>query len=426
MRAAWFLVAAALVLEAGSPPTRQAPSGDTSAPRPRLSGRAILPADTFAPGPPSGAFIRDGARAQFPPFQAQPVQGISSIWPDTGGWFWALVDNGFGTKLNSPDFLLRIYRLRPLFDEGRVEVDDRFIQLSDPDRLVPFHIVHEESAGRLLTGADFDPESMVRMPDGTFWIGDEFGPFLLHVSAGGRLLAPPVEAAGIRSPDHPLLPAPNAGEKSQATVGRSRGFEGLAPFGSDGMLVALLEGGLFGDEGKTSRALEFNPSTREFTGREWVIPFEREGHAFTELVQVAPERVSGAPHAWEQLPDHAAQFLLIERDDGHGPAAKFKQVLLVGLSSDRRADGTWASFKLGPAAPLPPNGTVDLLDIADPDRIAGAGERFRFPYITTEALWPVWPDVIIVNDNNYPATGGRHPDRRDPTEFIRVRFGARR
>ena len=424
MRTASLLVAAALVLEAGSVLPGQAGSGGTRA-WPRLSGRAILPADTFAPGPPSGAFIRDGVRAQFPPFEAQPVQGFSSIWPDSDGWFWALADNGFGTKINSPDFLLRIYRVRPLFDEGRVEVDDVFIQLGDPDRLVPFHIVHEESAGRLLTGADFDPESMVRMPDGTFWIGDEFGPFLLHVSAGGRLLAPPVEAAGIRSPDHPLLPAPDAGENSQATVGRSRGFEGLAPYGDEGLLVALLEDGLTGDEGRVSRALEFNPSTRAFTGREWRIPLERQGHALTELVRVAPQHVTHSPPGgW--LPESAALFLLIERDGGHGPAAKFKRVFQVGLSGERGTDGALVVTKTGPDAPVRVHGPVDLLEIPDPDRIAGSGGRFSFPYVTTEALWPVWPDLIIVNDNNYPATGGRHPDRRDPTEFIRVRFGVRR
>jgi hypothetical protein len=40
----------------------------------------------------------------------------------------------------------------------------------------------------VLTGADFDVESIVRAADGTYWIGDEFGPFLLHFSATGTLL----------------------------------------------------------------------------------------------------------------------------------------------------------------------------------------------------------------------------------------------
>jgi glycerophosphoryl diester phosphodiesterase len=43
----------------------------------------------------------------------------------------------------------------------------------------------------VLTGADFDIESMQRDRDGTLWFGDEFGPFLLHTSANGRLLHAP-------------------------------------------------------------------------------------------------------------------------------------------------------------------------------------------------------------------------------------------
>jgi glycerophosphoryl diester phosphodiesterase len=31
--------------------------------------------------------------------------------------------------------------------------------------------------------------------------------------------------------------------------------------------------------------------------------------------------------------------------------------------------------------------------------------------------------LVIVNDNNYPGTGGRGKDIKDPTEFIRIRTG---
>jgi hypothetical protein len=40
----------------------------------------------------------------------------------------------------------------------------------------------------ILNGINFDPESMQRTNDGTYWIGDEFGPYLLHFSADGVLL----------------------------------------------------------------------------------------------------------------------------------------------------------------------------------------------------------------------------------------------
>ena len=44
----------------------------------------------------------------------------------------------------------------------------------------------------MLTGADFDIESIQAAPDCTFWIGDEFGPFLLHVNDEGVVLEPPI------------------------------------------------------------------------------------------------------------------------------------------------------------------------------------------------------------------------------------------
>ncbi len=361
----------------------------------RLTGYKVLPADTFAAGPPSGVFLKSGVRAPQPPFPSQPVQGFSSIWPAGDGWWWALVDNGYGTRLNSPDFMLRIYRIAPHFDDGsKVEVDSAFVQLRDPQHLVPFHIVHDETSERLLTGADFDPESMVRLQDGSFWIGEEFGPFLLHVAADGIVLEPPVEAPGIRSPDNPFVLPPDAGKSSDATVARSRGFEGLA-LEPTGRLIALLEGGTVGDAGRQSRALEFDPRTHAFTGREWRIPFESAAHSFTEIVHYEGDR-----------------YLLIERDNLQGAAARFKRVFIAALTPDRE----------GPAY-VEKRLFVDLLAIDDPGHIGGTSGTFTFPFITTEAVWPVdLHTLVLVNDNNYPGTGGRTPDKKDNDEFIRLRI----
>ncbi|MFW1981670.1 esterase-like activity of phytase family protein, partial [Acinetobacter baumannii] len=74
---------------------------------------------------------------------------------------------------------------------GQVTVQS-FIQLRDPNKLIPFNIIKGNTPERLLTGADFDPESMQRTSDGTYWIGDECGPYLLHFSADGVLLDAPI------------------------------------------------------------------------------------------------------------------------------------------------------------------------------------------------------------------------------------------
>ncbi|HEY9761060.1 MAG TPA: glycerophosphodiester phosphodiesterase family protein [Trichocoleus sp.] len=163
-----------------------------------LKGFSSLPADTFAPGIPSGNGISSNGRTG--PFPGQPVQGFSAVQFADATSYWFMADNGYGAKGNSADFLLRIYQVNPSFQgaesdgDSSVNVDfQNFIQLRDPDNKVPFKITNEATSDRLLTGADFDIESFVTAQDGTIWIGDEFGPYLLHFDSTGKLLEAPIE-----------------------------------------------------------------------------------------------------------------------------------------------------------------------------------------------------------------------------------------
>jgi glycerophosphoryl diester phosphodiesterase len=160
-----------------------------------LKGYASLPADTFASGPTSGATIT-GTNGRTVPFSSQPVQGFSAVqFADNSGNYWFMPDNGYGTKSNSADFLLRIYQVNPSFQglggDGTVKVNN-FIQLSDPDKKSGFSIVNNNTTDRFLTGADFDIESFNIAADGSIWIGEEFGPYSLHFDSTGKLLEAPV------------------------------------------------------------------------------------------------------------------------------------------------------------------------------------------------------------------------------------------
>ncbi|MBP2832724.1 esterase-like activity of phytase family protein [Aquimarina sp. U1-2] len=176
-----------------------------------LVARAVLPADTFSEGPTSGQFIGSGYINQQPvPFlDKQPVQGFSSVLSNYDGTFWALSDNGYGSIENSSDYHLRVYHIKPKFKtilgkgDGTIDVLN-FIELKDPNRLIPFAIVNHFSRDRVLTGADFDIESIQKTEHGDLWIGDEFGPFLLHFDKNGILLDPPIALPDFENPGKEL------------------------------------------------------------------------------------------------------------------------------------------------------------------------------------------------------------------------------
>ena len=189
-----------------------------------------------------------------------------------------MADNGFGNKANSFDFLLRAYFVRPDFKTakggtGAVQVGD-FVQFRDPNGVIGFPI--QRPADRLLTGADLDPESLQRGKDGDLWMGDEFGPWILHFDAAGVLLEPPFRVpAGLvgsisdtgflESPASPFISSP-----AQATVAGSRGFESMAATPNGKYLYGLLEGATVQDSITVRRyLLEFSIPDRAFTGRVW-------------------------------------------------------------------------------------------------------------------------------------------------------------
>jgi hypothetical protein len=390
------VVAAGLAVAAFAPPAVAADDQE-----PRLVGRAILPADAYQPGPPSGAFISPD-NGVMPPFPGQPIPGFSAVVDAGHGEFWAMPDNGYGAKTNSGDFLLRVYRIRPDFEtakggSGEVEILG-FVQLHDPEGKIPFPLMR---ADRVLTGADFDVESLRRARDGSLWFGDEFGPFLVHTDAAGRVLEAPIPLPGVQSPQNPFLPHPDAW-----TLRSSRGFEGMARSIDGKTLYPMLEGALRGDPDPRRRILhEFDPRANAYTGRTWQY---RVDAAF-------PDAVIGDFTALDQH-----RFVLIERDDDQGIGARQKRVYLVDL---RRFDAEgYLDKRL----------VLDLLHIPDPDGISlparpgefGVGELFSFPLQSVESLEVLGGErLLIANDNNYPFSDGRWVarDRPDDTELIVVR-----
>ncbi len=366
--------------------------------QPQLLARALLSADYQAPGPPSGAKATP-ANGRKGPFAGQVIPGFSAAIDNGDGTFWAQPDNGFGAKGNSADFLLRLYLVKPHWKTakgGAAKIQVlRHITLSDPGHKIGFPIVNEATSDRQLTGDDFDIESVQRGRDGSFWIGDEFGPYLLHVDARGRLLAAPVAFPLGTSPQNP---APGSeGPNTQA----SGGFEAMAQSTDKRYLYPIVEKALVNDADKRRRIIsEFDTRANRYTGRTWNYQADADANLAADAQMIGPGRL-----------------VVLERDDFDGPKAVTKRVYEVRLG--RRAA----------AGPLDKSLVVDLLTISDPRGISdgggwGTGTQFAFGFQSVETLVPLSRGrLLIANDNNYPGNSARFPGTPDNTEMIIIDVG---
>ncbi len=446
------------------------PGDEVSHQQAQLVARSVLPAATFRAGsPPSGAFFTAQNRldtaangvpapASGPVFSSQPVQGISATIPAGHGQWWALADNGYGTRDTSADWQLPIYRMALGLGTTGVPQVLETVVLSDPHGYVPWKTVCDPTVGadlppftfnvlpatkpaacgtdpaaRLLTGFDFDPESIEIDRAGTFWIGEEFGPFLLHADRQGHLLEPPIATPGVKSPQSPTL---NVVGGEQPNVAQSRGLESMAIDPSRQHLYPMYEGAVGTDDPQDLRILDFDIKTHRFSSDVRHLRLEMPGAkvnlASLTLVGGAaayPGATAPTGTGGESAPELTAvnshQFLLLERDgNGDGVAApRFKKVFLVD-TRNTGSDG-YVSKRL----------LVDLMAVPDPKHVGGDGDFFRFPFNTIESVHVVSADTVLVaNDNNYPFSTGRSrsltnartgPLAPDDNEFILVNVGQR-
>ena len=398
-----------------------------------LLSRAVLPARTFIGTTPSGAFITPAVTTNGVaiPFPGQPAQGFSGLLTTSKkGTYIAMCDNGYGAKANSADFLLRAYTLRPTFTDARnsrtcgragtaigqgvLNINQKFIQFSDPNRLAGFVIVNENTPGRFLTGADFDVESIQRANDGSLWIGDEFGPFLLHFSAQGVLLDAPIPNGNLQSPSSPFLGS------SVPTVGGSRGYEGMAMSPDKMFLYPILEGALVNETtvapalvNPTRYIYEFDVTRKVYTGARW--SYKVSVHSQNEEVFVADMQMIAGD-----------RFMVLERDSFDGNPAnvaklEVKRIYIVNKNIVG-ADGYLVKTLL-----------ADLLNVRDGAGVSNDGTGgyglaswtsapiFKYALVSVEAILPLDNNaIVLIQDNNFPFNAGRVAGVADANEMLTI------
>src|SRR3954447_26599153 len=166
MRATLLSTVATIILTASSALAQS--EGEFPA---KLAGHVVMPAATFIDAPAdapadlktSGKYTTgkrvdalgtvmgksyERATGVSLPFKGQPLQGHSGIKSMPDGTFWVITDNGMGARANSPDSMLYLNRYKMDWAGGKIERLET-VFLHDPDRRVPFRIVHETPRGAI-------------------------------------------------------------------------------------------------------------------------------------------------------------------------------------------------------------------------------------------------------------------------------------
>ncbi|MFI7500750.1 esterase-like activity of phytase family protein [Streptomyces sp. NPDC049687] len=113
-----------------------------------------------------------------------------------------------------------------------------------------------------------DTEGIVRAADGSFWLADEYGPSLVHVSARGKVLTRYVpKGLNLTGTDYPVVEA-----LPSVLLHRkiNRGFEGLAQLPGGDLVLAVqsplsLPDTDAGESSRTARLLRFSPGKKAVT-----------------------------------------------------------------------------------------------------------------------------------------------------------------
>lgn len=158
-----------------------------------------------------------------------------------------------------------------------------------------------------------DPEGLVALDDGTFWVSDAYGPFLLHIADTGRT----IERVGPATGTVRTIPRVFALRRP------SRGMEGLTVLPGGRVLVGIMAAPLDNPSRAVRRASRVTRlltyDTRDGTSKQFLYLQEEAGLLNSEIAAVSD-----------------TQLLVLERDgkyplDAAAPA-RMKRIYLIDIS----------------------------------------------------------------------------------------------
>lgn len=279
--------------------------------------------------------------------------------PDNSGYFYGLTDRG--PNVTAPDGSAKLEPMAGFQDQigwfhqvaGTMQLV-KTIGLTLPDGKAMSGLVNTEAGtgetiidqyGNTLPKAasGLDTEGLVAMEDGTFWVSDEYGPFVVHVDANGKELErydPYVTAAGTSTVfGDQVYPLPGELKKRRP----NRGMEGLTITPNGQYLVGVMQS-----------PLEKNGATAPSSAKgavDRIVKINLATHAVQEYLYTQHNAAGNA--AGEAVSEITAlsdtTFILDERDG-----------LVSGLDSSGNPKATKNLFKIdltgatdvGPQSPL--------------------------------------------------------------------------
>ncbi|MFT3864918.1 MAG: esterase-like activity of phytase family protein [Solirubrobacterales bacterium] len=156
----------------------------------------------------------------------------------------------------------------------------------------------------------YDPEGLVAMPDGTFWVSDEYGPFITHFTAKGKEIQR-------LSPFDGTLPAELAKRVP------NRGMEGLTLTPDGTTLVGMMQSALNQTDLEGANAKKDTPTR--------IVTYNLKTHATHEYLFLLDEPATNGVANSEITALSNNTFLIDERDGNFPSAGGYKKLWKVSL-----------------------------------------------------------------------------------------------
>jgi hypothetical protein len=225
--------------------------------------------------------------------------------------------DGFAVE-PKPDYDPSIARF--VFEEGEAELVER-IPLRDSTGHPFSGLVNSENPTgekvENLKGSElahdpdgYDPEGLVAMPDGSFWVSDEYGPFVTHFTAQGKEIQR-------LSPFNGALPAELAKRYP------NRGMEGLTLTPDGHTLVGMMQSSLEQTDLEGANAKKDTPTR--------IVTYNLYTHQTHEYLFLLDEPATTGVANSEITALSNNTFLIDERDSGFPSATGYKKLWEVNL-----------------------------------------------------------------------------------------------